>query len=387
MQGRGLSVRILSAHILYTKAARSSQTRNIMSPLTPARAKTSKGDTITATIRRRPRGTTTNTTRFRSSRRDNRNWSSIRSHVTRGPVQSRYNYRLTSLDTRCLELRHIFEEQTTAFKINISYGFILRNKQTGRYRFYHISCNCCGRYLDEASPITNAETFEKFLERIKEPDLLNWAVSQPPNSDWICEMVTNVTFFVNKILQHPIGCVGIVLPPHIKRHQSIIGLETDGNGRQYIDNMCLFRCLCLHLGRDVTTLYEEYTDQPVWKFEGVVIDELPKVESMFEINIVVYNLRDESAQLVRRSLGQHDNTMYVNLYETHFSYIQDMTSYSHSYMCSKCEDSMWINASRLEKHELTCEPGVRHVYNGGVYHTTPSIFQRLDDEGITVPEA
>ena len=36
------------------------------------------------------------------------NWSSIRSHVTRGPVQSRYNYRLTSLDTRSLELRHIF---------------------------------------------------------------------------------------------------------------------------------------------------------------------------------------------------------------------------------------------------------------------------------------
>ena len=43
-----------------------------MSPLTPARAKTSKGDTITATIRRRPRGTTTTTTRFRSSKRDNR---------------------------------------------------------------------------------------------------------------------------------------------------------------------------------------------------------------------------------------------------------------------------------------------------------------------------
>ena len=269
------------------------------------------------------------------------NWSSIRSHVTRGPVQSRYNYRLSSLDTRSLELRHIFEEQSTAFKINLSYGFILRNKQTGRYRFYHSSCNCCGRYLDEPSLITNAETFEKFLEQIKEPDLLNWAVSQRPNSDWICEMVTNVTFFVNKILQHPIGCVGIVLPPHIKRNKSIIGLETDGKGRPYVDNLCLFRCLGLHLGRDVTTLYEEYTDQPVWKFEGVVIDELHNVESMFEVNIVVYNLGAESAQLVRRSLGKHDNTMYVNLYEPHFSYIQDMKSYSHSYMCSKCEDSLW----------------------------------------------
>ena len=189
----------------------------------------------------------------------------------------------------------------------------------GRYRYYHSSCNCCGRYLDEPILITNAETFEKFLEQIKEPDLFNWAVSQRPNSDWICEMVTNVTFFVNKILQHPICCVGIVLPPHIKRNKSIIGLETDGNGRPYVDNMCLFRSLGLHLGRDVTTLYEEYTDQPVWKFEGVVIGELHKVESVYEVNIVVYNLHAEPAQLIRRSLGKHDNTMFVNLYEAHFS--------------------------------------------------------------------
>ena len=143
----------------------------------------------------------------------------------------------------------------------------------------------------------------------------------------------------------------------------------------------------MHLGREVTTLYDDYTDQPVWKFDGVVIDELHKVESVFEVNIVVYNLRAESAQLVRRYMDKHDNTMYVNLYESHFSYIQDMKSYSHSYTCSKCEDSLWNSHSRLVKHELTCETGVRHVYNGGVYHTTPSIFQRLEDEGITVPEA
>ena len=137
----------------------------------------------------------------------------------------------------------------------------------------------------------------------------------------------------------------------------------------------------------MTTLYEEYTDQPVWKFEGVVIDELPKVESVFEVNIVVYNLREESAQLVRRSLGKHDNTMYVNLYEPHFSYIQDMKSYSHSYMCSKCENSLWKYPSLLKRHELTCEAGVRHVYNGGVYHPPPSVFERLDDEGIVVSDS
>ena len=60
-----------------------------------------------------------------------------------------------------LELGHIFAAQTRAFKINISYGSILRNRTSDRYRYYHSSCNCCGRYLDEPSLITHAETFNR----------------------------------------------------------------------------------------------------------------------------------------------------------------------------------------------------------------------------------
>ena len=307
-------------------------------------------------------------------------WGSIRTHTSHGPVQSRYNIRLMTSDIGGLELGHIFAAQTTAFKINISYGFILRNRTSGRYRYYHSSCNCCGRYLDEPSLITNAETFENFLERIKEPDILKWALSQRPNSDWVVELVTNATIFVNRILQHPIGCVGIVLPPHVKYNQSVTGLEKDHYGRPYIDNLCLFRCMGLHLGHDPNTLYAKYTDQPVETFEGVTIDELQKVETLFEVNIIVYKLSDTSAQLVRRSLGKHASTMYVNLHETQGSLIHDIKGYSRSYRCSKCEHSLWKCPSWLERHELTCEAGVRHVYKGGVYHTTPSVFQRLDDE-------
>ena len=89
---------------------------------------------------------------------------SIRTHTSHGPVQSRYNFRLMTSDIGGLDLGHIFADQTTAFKSNVSYGFILRNKISGRYRFYHSSCNCCGRNLDEPSLITNADTFEIFLE-------------------------------------------------------------------------------------------------------------------------------------------------------------------------------------------------------------------------------
>ena len=311
-------------------------------------------------------------------------WSSIRSHVARGPIQTRYNYRLENNNTRKLDLRQIFQEQTTACKVNLSYGFILYHKISGRFKYYHSSCNCCGRYLDKPSLVTNVETFEAFLERIHEQDILQWAIAQRPNSDWICSSVTNVTFFVNKILQHPIGCVGVSLPTYVKLNKAIVGLEKDNHSKPYLDNLCLFRCLGLHLGRDAMDVYAEYTDQPARQFRGVTIEELHKVELVFRVNITVYELGDVSAKLVRRSLGKHADTVFVNLYKAHFSYIRDMKKFSHSYMCRKCGETLWRYPSKLKIHESTCDGGVRRVYKGGVYHPTPSVFQRLEDEGIHV---
>ena len=232
--------------------------------------------------------------------------------------------------------------------------------------------------------MTNAVSFDAFLESIHEQDVLKWAISQRPNSDWVCVMVTNATFCVNRILKHPIGCVGIALPPRIKQNSSIIGLEKDNHGQQYVDNLCLFRYLGLHLDRDAMTLYTEYTDQLAREFEGITIDDLHKVETVFEVNIVVYELGDECAQLVRRSLGQYTTTMNINLHQTHFSYIRNMKLYAHSYLCKKCGDSLWKQPSILAKHEMTCEGDVRRVYKGVVFHPTSSVFQRLDDEGIHV---
>ena len=322
------------------------------------------------------------------------NWASVRTHVVNGPVQTRYNRRLTSLDTRDLhdQLFLLFDQQTTAFKLNCSFGFVLKEKESGRLRYYHSSNNCCGRYLEEPSLITNRDDFESFLARIQESDILQWAVAQRPNSDWVCEHVTNATFFFNRIVDHPIGCVGVTLPDYVKNNKAIVGLAKDEHGAIYNDNLCLFRCLALHLGREAAALYAEYTDTSVHDFAGVTLDDLHKVESKFKTNVVVYKLVEidngkTMAELVRRSPAQYQETMYLHLYEAHFSYIKDIRMYSHSYKCSKCEQALWKCPYDLHRHELTCEAGVNQIYKGGVYHTTPSIFQRLDDEGITVPEA
>ena len=41
----------------------------------------------------------------------------------------------------------------------------------------------------------------------------------------------------------------------------------------------------------------------------------------------------------------------------------------------------------LRRHERMCTGGVGRVYPGGVYHSTPSVFERLDDENIRVTKS
>ena len=159
-------------------------------------------------------------------------WSTIRTRVSRRPLRYRYDYRLTTLDSNSLEapLKIMFQEYTNAFKINLSYGFVLRNTNTGRYKYYHSSCNCCGRYLDEHSLTTNSKDFDDFLERIRETDVLQWATNQRLDSAWVCELVTNVTFFVNRVIDHPIECVRATPPPPPSLNQEEQSRHRRGNG-------------------------------------------------------------------------------------------------------------------------------------------------------------
>ena len=98
--------------------------------------------------------------------------------------------------------------------------------------------------MEEPVFITNRADFDSFLERFNESDILQWAITQRPNSDWVCVFETNVTFFVNRILQDPIGSVSINLPTtYVKRNKAVIGFEKDHHSAVYRDNLCLFRCL------------------------------------------------------------------------------------------------------------------------------------------------
>ena len=136
----------LSTFLQYTNKIGTTKKRNVMWSFTTTGSETSKLMPLIEDLEAPPL-----VDEYGSELQDViiQHWGSIRTYASHGPVQSRYNIRLMMSDIGGLELGHIFAAQTTAFKINISYGFLLRNRTSNRYRYYHSSCNCCGRYLDE----------------------------------------------------------------------------------------------------------------------------------------------------------------------------------------------------------------------------------------------
>ena len=125
-------------------------------------------------------------------------------------------------------------------------------------------------------------------------------------------------------------------------------------------------------------------------FNGVTLDDLVVLEQVFSLNVYVYDLQKTEAgkvnvELVRRSPYKYDDTMNLNLYEQHFSYIKDLRSHNRSYLCSKC-DKLWKHVRMLHRHERTCTGDVIYKYIGSVYHTANTVIDQLEDEGIDVPE-
>ena len=148
------------------------------------------------------------------------------------------------------------------------------------------------------------------------------------------------------------------------------------------------------------------TMRNIEKFCGVKLKELINLEHLYEVNIFVYALEptkpdgeegeediekqeedfapEIAAQLTHRSLCHYSSTLYLNLYQRHFSYIKDLKKYAKSYCCSRC-GKYWKDGFKLNRHERTCEAKFHHTFPGGAYKTPPTIFELLEDEGFTIP--
>ena len=120
-------------------------------------------------------------------------------------------------------------------------------------------------------------------------------------------------------------------------------------------------------------------------FKGVHLNDLARVENMFKTRINVYQLREDGvAELVRRTTKGYELVLYLNIFDKHFSYINDFQMYAKAFGCRTC-GSVFTSKFLCIRHEGKCTGGVKFNYPGGVFHPPLNVFERLEDYGIELP--
>ena len=179
-----------------------------------------------------------------------------------------YNYRLSSLHPQEIiqHIDEIFAEQSTIFKLNVCFGFILQKKRNRQLTvLLHFRNN--EQVFQEPFQIATAADHGQVQESLQNQAVLEWVHQRCLNSKWVVEQVTNVTFFITKLQVHPIGR-GSDLPPYLRKNNGLLPLDCNHNdNKPYNDNLCFFRALVLHnschpknLEHDAKHYYEQYRE-------------------------------------------------------------------------------------------------------------------------------
>lgn len=311
-----------------------------------------------------------------------------------GPVQSVYNFPLNndvSVDQLMRYAEEIYRREQRAFRANLVFGVILRNRENGQHRYFVPYNN--NAILERPLFVSRRTDLRRLRLQLERMDITNELLRNRPDTKWIPVLVTNVHFTVYSTY-YPLG-QGIV-PDYLLKKESIYPLvKSQKTGRAYEDNLCAFRCLALHRGYDIKAVegpaleyYRQWmsSSESRPEFQGLSFEDFPDFETRFNVNMEVYSLEEDGFALsVYKSRGVQDTTMFVNAYENHLSYIRDFAKYAKKYRCKTC-DRHFDRSFNLHRHQRKCSQQTKYVFPGGFHQPRDSIFDKLDQFGINVPE-
>ena len=331
-----------------------------------------------------------------------KNWSAIHTYRKKWKFSSLYNVTIRDNDVssslRNFDLKRILNEQINKFKVNVSIGSILINNEDESLRYFHPSAGK-DRLFEKPVLITNAEDFDTFVDKLLAVDLVEYSTRSRPDTSWALHIITNINIFVYPIVNHPIGCAGRI-PTHIKNSKAIITLDKNTNGEIYTDNLCLFRAIAYSAGQQSTlqASTKAYRDKylaakkmQISDFRGILLSDIPFIETLLKVSIAVYKLQKCDnlgfvANLVSRPMTCYPHKVNLHLEGNHFCFIQNLKLYTKSYRCSRC-DKLLTTAYDLRVHSSRClSTTTKHFFPYGEYSPPKTIFEKLDAEGIFVPE-
>ena len=266
--------------------------------------------------------------------------------------------------------------QQCAAKVNLAFGFILKNIEDGWFRYFYAHEN--NTLLDRSKLVCTHDDLAKLKDFLNKTDVTESCRRERTNTKWRFYKLTNLTVFAVLLKDFPLGCEEAVLSEPLLKNCTINCLTCEKNTRQpYNDNLCLFRALALHLHgnqrmeEETLTIFDLFINKTdglsADQLQGVHMNHIPVVEDLLTLNIVLYDNDivdgNITGELARRSLQKYNNTVRLLRYNNRICYVSNINAVFQAFRYPNC-DTFFIRTSNVERHLTTCSRRVKISIRG-----------------------
>ena len=228
-----------------------------------------------------------------------------------------FNFVVNNLTAQVIEekLDRMLDKLTCVAKFNLALGFILKNIEDGKFRYFYAHEN--NTLLEQSKLVSNKDDMAKLKEILKKTDVIESCTKERSNTERRFFKLSNLTIFAAVLRDIPMGCKDAVLPGSLLKNHTVNCLTYEQNTKKpYKDNRCLFRALALNLhgnerleektSKLINLFLVNSTNADPSKFHGVCMDDIPSVEDVVGISTFIYDtdLIDGAmvGELARRSI-------------------------------------------------------------------------------------
>ena len=243
-----------------------------------------------------------------------------------------FNFAMLSFDMPLLndKLDYVFKELKCAAKVNLAFGFVLKNIEDEMCRYFYAHEN--KTFMEKSKLECTEVDMDNLKERMKKMDIVDKCTRQRANTKWKFYKLTNITIFASLLKVGPMGSKDTVSLEPLLRNCNVKCPTFERNTRQpYNDNLCFFRALVLHLpgneklddetSKIFNLFFNNSEEGDVSNFQGNHLNDIPKVEDFLQLNIFLYDTDFVGGELIgelcRRSIQKYEKSVKLLRYNNH----------------------------------------------------------------------
>ena len=199
-----------------------------------------------------------------------------------------------SLNNQKLDL--IFKGVKCAAKVNLAFGFVLKDVEDGSCRYFYAHQN--NTVSERSKLVCTPDDITNLKGKLQEMHIVDLCTREREraNTKWKFFKLTNLTVFAALLKDVHMGCKDSVPHEPLLKNQNVNCLAFEKNTRKpHTDNLCLFRAVALHLfgnerlKAETSKVFNIFLNNcgegDLSKFQDVHMTDIPKVEETLQLNI------------------------------------------------------------------------------------------------------